>query len=356
LHLDYGNLPDPGPDAGIPVQTVTPGILLPGGSLACDPTTNDPCVQTGIQAMAILKQDCSNCHGEQAGVASGNPQWNFVLNINEMETSTIDTAINPSTGQPWRFLIAGDPDNSRIYVRVASNLMPPADQNGEAPKPRPSLSDVSVLRHWISSCLGGAANGPSTGTGGLDAADGAQNETNGSTGGAAAPDASASGGRGAGGSGGGRGGVDGGQRDSGPPEANTAQPYGTAIWRPTASMSAAGPTQPLSALDGAIATRWTTGQAQRGNEWFFVDLGAVVPISRVVLDDTMHPGDFPVAYTLQVSTNDRAYSVVAMGAGSTVTDISFAQIMARFVWIRQTGMTPAPSGNWWSIDELRIYP
>jgi hypothetical protein len=308
--------------------------------------------------MAILEQDCSNCHGEQAGVASGAPQWNFVLNIDEMETSTIDTAINPDTNQPWRFLIAGDPDNSRIYARIAAGAMPPGDQNGEAPKPRPTLSDVSVLRQWISSCLGGGTGGRAVGTGGPDAMDAGGEDAKGSAagaaGGRAAPDANVPGGGGAGGSGGSGVVVDGGARDAGA-EAPLSQPYGAANWRPTASISAAG-TAPLNAFDGLIATRWTTGQNQMGSESFLVDMGAILPIARVVLDDTMDPQDFPVAYTLEVSTNNRTFRVVAMGAGSTVTDISFAQLAARYIRISQTGMTPSPSGGWWSIDELRIYP
>ena len=276
-----------------------------------------------------------------------------------METSTIDTAINPNTGQPWKFLIAGDPDNSRIYVRIASGLMPPADQNGETPKPRPTLSDVSVLRQWISSCLGGGAAGQSTGTAGPDAMDagrdGGSDSTIGAEGGTAVPHDDVSGGSGADGSGGSAGAdMDAGGRGSAS-EAAASQPYGTASWKPTASITAPGD-DPLNAFDGMITTRWATGRNQMGDESFLGDMGAVVPIARVVLDDTTDAQDFPVAYTLAVSTNNRTFTAVAMGAGSTVTDVGFAQVRARYIRINQTGMTPTPTGNWWSIDELRIYP
>jgi hypothetical protein len=150
-------------------------------------------------------------------------------------------------------------------------------------------------------------------------------------------------------------GDDAGPRDAAP-EAQASVPYVSTNWKPTASITAAGTANPpADAFDGKITTRWTTGRNQMGNEWFMVDLGQVEPVSRVVLDDTTNPQDFPAAYTLELSTNGTMFTPVKMGKGATITDIQFATVDARYVRILQTGTTPA-GGSWWSIDELRIYP
>jgi allantoicase len=110
------------------------------------------------------------------------------------------------------------------------------------------------------------------------------------------------------------------------------------------------------AIDGNVATRWTTGQNQMGNEWFLIDMGAVLPVSEVVLDDTSFPTDFPPTYTLEASTDGVTYTQTAMGAGAMVTTIQFAQRKARYIRINDKEMTAAPDGYWWSIDEIAIRP
>ena len=63
------------------------------------------------------------------------------------------TAKDPQTKKPARFLVPGDPDHSRIYLRTLHGEMPPPDIIGLPANPRPSVSDLSVLRHWIESCV-----------------------------------------------------------------------------------------------------------------------------------------------------------------------------------------------------------
>jgi hypothetical protein len=172
------------------------------------------------------------------------------------------------------------------------------------------------------------------------------------TGAGAAGTGSGRAGTGGGGAGTG-GGADAGAQDA-PVERPPSQPYATTGWKPTASITAAGNADvPTNAFDGMIGTRWSTGRAQQGNESFTIDLGSSKPVSRVVLDDMTHPTDFPAAYTLEVSTNNTAFTNVKMGTGSRLIDVQFTTVMARYVRIRQTGTTPT---NWWSIDELKIYP
>ena len=138
------------------------------------------------------------------------------------------------------------------------------------------------------------------------------------------------------------------------PEVPAAVPYPTTGWVVTASITAPGLNDvAANAIDGDLATRWSTGQPQVGDESFSIDLGARVSMSQVVLDDSSHPGDFPAAYTLTLSTDGVAYFTVAMGVGATVTTISFMPRVARFVRLLQTGTTPV---SWLSIDELTIWP
>jgi hypothetical protein len=144
--------------------------------------------------------------------------------------------------------------------------------------------------------------------------------------------------------------------DSGTPVPQT-KPYTPIDWTPTASTTAAGDADlPPNAFDGHLGTRWTTGHNQMGAETFMVDLRKAEPVSRVILDDTTFPTDFPAAYTLEVSTDGHSFTTVEKGHGATVTDIQFATTTARYVRIRQTGTTPAPLGAWWSIDEMKVYP
>jgi hypothetical protein len=138
------------------------------------------------------------------------------------------------------------------------------------------------------------------------------------------------------------------------PEVPAAVPYATMGWVVTASITATGPNDvAANAIDGSLATRWSTGQAQVGNESFSVDLGAPLSMSQVMLDDSSHPGDFPAAYTLALSRDGVAYDTVATGAGAIVTTIRFTPRVARFVRLLQTGTTPL---SWLSIDELTIWP
>jgi F5/8 type C domain len=159
------------------------------------------------------------------------------------------------------------------------------------------------------------------------------------------------------GSSGGRDGGTGGPTADAAAEKGPSQPYSSTNWKATAFITAGGVADlPPNAFDGKLGTRWTTGRNQQGDEWFRVDLGAAMPVSQVIVDDTTHPVDFPVKYELEVSTNDTTYTRVAMGAGAATTRIQFTQTSARYLRIKQTGMTAAPAGSWWSIDELTVLP
>lgn len=119
-----------------------------------------------------------------------------------------------------------------------------------------------------------------------------------------------------------------------------------AAWTATAS---AGDGAEL-AFDGDEATRWTTGKApQYGDEWYELDLGAVVDVRAVWLATAGN--DHPSAYRVSLSSDGVSFTSVATGVGDALTQISFAKQPARHVRIEQIG-----SGHdaWWSIAELTV--
>jgi hypothetical protein len=159
--------PDAGSGGPFPIMIDTPPIALPDGT-----TTTDPCTANQAWSLAILKQDCASCHEAPNDV--GLPPWDFVLEPDKL-TTTVDTRTN------MLFVAPGDPDHSRVFQRIANNEMPPPPNSSVAQAlPRPTLSDISVLRAWII-CLGG----PSTGTGGAGGTTGTAG-TGGTTGAAGA--------------------------------------------------------------------------------------------------------------------------------------------------------------------------
>jgi hypothetical protein len=113
---------------------------------------------------------------------------------------------------------------------------------------------------------------------------------------------------------------------------------------------------PANALDGNLATRWSTGAPQAAGQWFQVDLGAARTFQKIVLDASNSPNDYPRGYAVYVSDNGTDWSslsAVATGSGGgAVTTITLrAAVTKRYVRVVQTGSAP----NWWSIDEFNLF-
>lgn len=146
------------PDSGAPpVVTKTPPIQTADG------VTLDPCVQTLQQAVKIRQRTCAGCHAPPAAMGA----FAFVLDDNRLIAArSANPQVLDTTGMRQRLVIPGDPDNSRLYQRIvhtataAEGQMPPLNTDPTLPQnPRPSVSEISVLRTWIKTCLGAGADG-----------------------------------------------------------------------------------------------------------------------------------------------------------------------------------------------------
>jgi hypothetical protein len=149
-------------------------------------------------------------------------------------------------------------------------------------------------------------------------------------------------------------GGDAGVRDAGSDAGDgaTPDPFARANWTATTvPASDSGTNLPSNAFDGDIATRWTSGAPQAGNESFTLDLGSVGCISQVLI--TTAGADFPSAYLLGLSVDNVNFTTMARGSGTNFMQIVFPAHLARYVRIQQTGTSAT---NFWSINELQVLP
>ena len=77
----------------------------------------------------VLNTYCKKCHGDG-------------LVYPGLDMTDREGLLNPSNGQP-PYVVAGDLDSSRIWKRMASHTMPPANQ------PQPSAEDMEFVKQWI---------------------------------------------------------------------------------------------------------------------------------------------------------------------------------------------------------------
>jgi subtilisin family serine protease len=133
----------------------------------------------------------------------------------------------------------------------------------------------------------------------------------------------------------------------GPPPAPVA--IARAGWHATASAKAS---TAGSAVDGSLATRWTTGAPQTGGEWFELDLGASRVLSQLVLDSGTSKSDFPSGYAVTLSGDHTTWTAPVATGRPTQSPVTatFPQQSARYVRITQTGA----ASHWWSIAELSV--
>jgi hypothetical protein len=119
-------------------------------------------------------------------------------------------------------------------------------------------------------------------------------------------------------------------------------------------------------LDGDTASRWLTGQPQRGDERIDIALSAprvVTGLRLQLMGRSLN--DYPRGLTVSVSADGRTYVEVrrgsvfaAFGAGlrqdavAPTIDLRWPPVAARFVRLQQTGRT---GRRWfWSVHELRL--
>jgi uncharacterized protein len=128
-------------------------------------------------------------------------------------------------------------------------------------------------------------------------------------------------------------------------------PLDRAGWTFTASSAQAAA---ANAVDGDIATRWSSGSKQVPGMYFQVDFGKPQTFSRIELAlDESQPFDYPRGYEVYAS-NDPANlgAPIASGVGQTLTTIDIPATTARYVRIVQTGNDVF---RWWSIYEMNVF-
>jgi hypothetical protein len=128
-------------------------------------------------------------------------------------------------------------------------------------------------------------------------------------------------------------------------------PYARNTWAVSAAPTSATDT-PAMAIDGAAATRWTSGAPQANGHYFQIDMGVAQPFSQIVMDSTASAADYARGYQVFAS-NDGATWGTAIATGTptgAVVTVSFASQTKRYIRIVQTGT----STSWWSINEIDV--
>ncbi|MCD9021677.1 discoidin domain-containing protein [Cohnella silvisoli] len=113
-------------------------------------------------------------------------------------------------------------------------------------------------------------------------------------------------------------------------------------------------TGPEKAADG---DKSTYAQSNTRSSWDFkVDLGVVTTINQVVL--ACGTDNYPIDYTIQVSTDNTNWITVKIVNGATSGNklYNFPDIVARYVLLDVSGAFYSASGTWgWALNEFQVY-
>ena len=109
---------------------------------------------------------------------------------------------------------------------------------------------------------------------------------------------------------------------------------------------------PTNALDGNLATRFTTGQPQHFSQSFVVLWPGTRTVARIRMDRGSSIGDEPTTCGIWVvDAADRSTFVDCVPDANGIVDISFPAVDAHYIAVVQWGV----SLHWWSIAEFNAY-
>jgi hypothetical protein len=132
---------------------------------------------------------------------------------------------------------------------------------------------------------------------------------------------------------------------------------GTALsrtgWVASTNSAAAGSDVPANALDGNLATRFSTDQQQAPGLYFEVNMGSAQTFNELLMEVPNSSTDYARDFVVQVSNDGATWHHVATCSGTTTPEIvSFPTQTAQYV---RVVLTSPNTTYWWSIDEFYLY-
>jgi hypothetical protein len=101
-------------------------------------------------------------------------------------------------------------------------------------------------------------------------------------------------------------------------------------------------------------TRWATNKGQVSTDYYAVDFGGTVKLTKITLNNASYPGDYPGAYAVYTSTDGTTFGTTAIATGngtSSTTVITFSQRSVRAV---RVNLTANRGTTWWQIAEFQV--
>jgi hypothetical protein len=132
---------------------------------------------------------------------------------------------------------------------------------------------------------------------------------------------------------------------------------GTALsrtgWVAGTNAPSTGADLPANALDGNLATRFSTDELQAPGLHFEVNMGSAQTFNELLMEVPNSPTDYARDFVVQVSNGGATWSTVATCSGSATPQVvTFPTQTAQYV---RVVLTAGNSSYWWSIDEFHLY-
>ena len=136
--------------------------------------------------------------------------------------------------------------------------------------------------------------------------------------------------------------------------AESGTPLSRTGWVASTNAPSTGGDLPANALDGNLATRFSTDEPQAAGLYFEVDLGSAQTFTELEMDVPNSTTDYARGYNVEVFSNGTSWTTVATCTGTGSPEIvSFPAQTAQYVEVVLTSGNP--SNYWWSIDEFNLF-
>jgi hypothetical protein len=132
----------------------------------------------------------------------------------------------------------------------------------------------------------------------------------------------------------------------------TSPPLVRTGWSASTNSKSSSTDAPANALDGNLATRFSTDEDQAPNLYFEVDMGSAQTFNELDMTVPNSANDYARGYDVEV-WDGSGWTVVASCTGSSTPEIvSFPTQTARYVAVV---LTASEAHWWWSIDEFYLF-